>query len=293
MGFVSKAVKGVFGGGKQETKTRQQIPAYMRRAGERAVGIAGEIADQPYQPYRGRRVAGLSPQENRARRLAGINSDFPRIMVRQGFDMARQTGGTRWDQDQAQRYMNPFIEQALNPAIRRLNEEAQQNAIAGRAGMVQGGGVGAFGDARTAILEGQMEESRLRGVGDVLSQGYAQAYESGRGAFEDEQARRLRAADLMGTQGGRFSAVKGAEIAGLMEAGAMGRDVRQRQLDTDYQDFQEERDWQQRGLDAYVQALSGPAPTTTTTQAPGPSGAQQAIGLGLGGYGLYKMFFDG
>jgi len=226
---------------------------------------------------------------NATQQSALANAGKSGEMVQSGFDVAQDVAGKSWNAETSQQYMNPYIEQALDPVIRRLNEESQQNAIGTRAGQISQGGVGAFGDARTGVLEGEIEESRLRGIGDTLATGYANAYESARTGFEQEQARRLQAGDLMGVQGGRY----GATGAGQFAMGESAQANEQASLNVAYQDFLEQRDWNARGLNYYIQALSGtPSGGTSTTEAPGPSASQQAVGLGVTAAGLYNMFYS-
>ena len=287
MGFL-------FGGSKEKTSTESTLPPYVKEAGKKAVGLATDLAEQPYTPYTGARVAGQTQNQKRAEGQAWKNFAQPQDMITSGYALARKVGDRAWSPQAAERYMNPFVESALDPAIRRINEEARQNAIGTRAGQIIGGGVGAFGDARTGVLEGELEEARLRGVGDTLATGYANAYDRAQQAFESENDRRLRAADLMGTQGGRFRATSSSGIADLASTGLQKQGQQQRSLDTAYGDYLEGRDWKGRGLNYYISALNGiPFEQKQTSSGnTGASPAQQLVGAGIAGAGLYNAFFS-
>lgn len=338
MGFI-------FGGGDQETTTKTELPRFVRDFSEEAFNRARGIADQPYQGYTGTRVAGPTASQQMANQQAQQQFQTPLEMVQAGFDRAQtlsskglqdspiaregmkwieqgadfanRAGNAQWTQQSADRYMNPFLQGALDPVLRRINEEAQQNAIGTRAGQIMSGGEGAFGDARTGVLEGQLEEARLRGIGDTMASGYRDAYDRALaewgntqnrrlaaggllgnlgntqiGQWQAQQDRAMRGADLMGVQGGRYAATTAQGIQDLLATGGTQQGTQQRIQDARYQDFLEERDWDQRGLDAYIRALSGvPFESSSTSSGnTGPSVAQQALGLGIAGAGLWNLF---
>jgi hypothetical protein len=269
------AITDIFGGSNNKSESKTELPNYVTEGGKAAVGIAKDIANQPYTPYPGPRVAPMRGNEKMAYDVARNTRGDARKMVSSGFGLARDIGTGNWDATKA---MNPFTD----AVIKRINEQAAQDAIGARAGIVGQGGVGAFGDARTGVIEGQLEEGRLGAIGAA----YADEYNKARDAA-------LRSADLMGVSGGRFGAVTSGEIGDLGRTGATQRGVGQASLDAAYQDFLEQRDWAQRGLNAYTQALTGtPFDRTTTSETPSPSAAQQVVGLGVAGAGLYSMFFS-
>lgn len=261
MGFL-------FGGGDQETTTKTELPKFVQDFSNEAFDRARGIANQPYTRYTGTRVAGPTASQQMANQQAQQQFQTPLEMVQAGFDrtqtlanksmqdspiaregmkwieqgagLANRAGNARWTDQSADRYMNPFLQGALDPVIRRINEEAQQNAIGTRAGQIMSGGEGAFGDARTGVLEGQLEEARLRGIGDTMASGYRDAYDralaewgntqnrrlaaggllgnlgsSQIGLWGEHQDRQLRGADLMGVQGGRYGATTAQGIQDL------------------------------------------------------------------------------
>jgi hypothetical protein len=76
----------------------------------------------------------------------------------------------------------------------------------------------------------------------------------------------------------------------------MPRRVEQASMDVAYEDFLEQRDWNQRGLDAYLRALRGTPyeETTTQQQVREPSTGQQIgqlTGAVTAGIGAYNTFF--
>lgn len=261
MGF-SDIAKKLTGGESRQSEVEEKYPSWIVEPSKEAIDVARGIAEQPYVPYEDQRVAGPSLDQFYAHELARRGYAAPIKAITTAGRTGAEIAGEEWSPEAAQQYMNPFIEAALDPTIRRINEEAMQNAIAGRAGMIGQGGVGAFGDARTAMLEGEIEEARLRGVGDVLGRGYAEAYQTGLAAWQADQARKLEGARLQMDAGTRGAVIKAQKFQDLMATGAIQREIAQKNLDVEYENYLEQRDWNQRGLDAYIRTLSGvPFPT--------------------------------
>ena len=81
-----------------------------------------------------------------------------------------------------------------------------------------------------------------------------------------------------------------------MNAASMNQALEQQYLDQDYNDFQNQRDYEQNRYILMSQMLSGlpisPSSMTTTT-APSPSTLSQIAGAGLGAAGVYNMFRGG
>jgi hypothetical protein len=103
-----------------------------------------------------------------------------------------------------QSYMNPYLQQVLDPQIREIQQESerQRRGIGAGAAMA-----GAFGDARHGIMEGQNMEMTNQAVSDATGKTTADAFLN---------ALQLRQADM-----GRFDSMK-AQDAALTE-NAQGR----------------------------------------------------------------------
>ena len=191
----------------------------------RAMNALGGATDQAMGT-----LAGITPYYQGAsqavnqgiNRATKANTDYG-----QTIEMARAYAdpGGGWNAAQRDRYMSPYIEGVIDPTIRRINEEAQLNAIGGRYGQTSTGGVGAFGDARTAMLEGQMEEARLRGVKDATGEGYASAYESALAAYDRDRASRLAGIQTAGQLESAQTQAQLARAGMTMEGGKALADI--------------------------------------------------------------------
>jgi hypothetical protein len=92
--------------------------------------------------------------------------------------------------EQAQQYMNPYIEAALRPQLSEMQRASDIARLGDAARLTQ---AGAYGGSRQAIMEAEARRSLLGKQSDVLGQGYATAFDKGSQQFNTDQARRLQA----------------------------------------------------------------------------------------------------
>lgn len=114
--------------------------------------------------------------------------------------------------EQAQQYMNPFVQQALNPQLREAQRQAEIARAADAARMAK---AGAFGGGRQAIMESEAQRNLLTRLSDITGAGYATAYDKAQQAFTQDQARRLQAqqAAESAKQFGAGQAMTAAQLA--------------------------------------------------------------------------------
>jgi len=117
-----------------------------------------------------------------------------------------------FDQAAAQRYMNPYIQQALNPQLEALQRQAAINTQGDMAKLAR---AGAFGGARQAILQGENQYNLLAQQADLIGKGYNQAYTQAGQQFTADQARALQAQQVNVDQA-KYAAQLGMTDAQLM-----------------------------------------------------------------------------
>ena len=91
---------------------------------------------------------------------------------------------------EAQKYMNPYIQQALDPQLEYMRRQAAMNQQGDMAKLAQ---AGAFGGSRQAILQGQNQEALMRQQAATTGQGYQQAFSQAQQQFNADQARQMEA----------------------------------------------------------------------------------------------------
>ena len=239
-------------GSKQTTTSKQEyhLPAYMRNASQDAVGRAQQIANRPYEAYGGQRIADLSQNEQQGVEMARSNvgaweGDFASARDALGRIQTLNTPGA------LEGYMNPYMEEVLNPAVRRRNRafEAERASRQATAGMR-----GAFG-GRQQIYDARLEQSHQEGLDDLYGTAYGTAFDKATGMFNADQNRYLQQAGAYQSLGEGAQQQRRGDLRDLMATGLTERTRDQADLDFKYLEHLESRDWDVGNLDVLVKTL--------------------------------------
>lgn len=287
--------------GDSKTTTVQKVPDYIEEGGKEVIRRSQALADKPYESYTGNRVADFSGDQMSAfQQLRDLISNAPQVGgealagARTYASAPAQSISTERIVDEGGQlgaiddYLNPYVENALTPALRRIQEQsdAQRKRIA--AGATAGG---AFGDARHGILEAQLGRDTSTAMGDTASQFYLDAFERALGARRDDLGRMLdvdksnavfseQALDR-GFQGTGALLDRTAQdqqtalerIKALLTTGGMQQGNEQAELDAAFEDFLRKYGHDFDVIGMMASALSGvPYTKTQTTTQPNNSG---------------------
>jgi hypothetical protein len=275
-----------------DTTSQTRPDAWAVDAGRGLFGRGLNFLNQGYQQYQGDRVANMSPYEQRAggmiSRMAGSGNPYQNEqqgMLRgyagagpQQFDF-NTVVDEKGPLGSIKSYMNPYTQNVLDPALREIQKAGmqQRQGIGSQAQMA-----GAFGDARHGVVEGQQMTGEMQTNADTTGRAYNQAFESAMGqrqqdlgrnfqtqqsqAAANEQAlqRKLTGAGAL-TDLDRYNTGRQMDLAQkLGQFGQLGRDIKQRGLDTRYQDFQNQRNFTPQML-TLLSGILGAAPKGSTT----------------------------
>lgn len=226
---------------------------------------------------------------------------------------ARDVGTGQWNSRAAQQYMNPFVQQALDPSLQRMQENAARQVYNNN---MMAAKTGSFGGSRGAVQNALTQSENQRNQQEALYKGLADAYQSALGGYQTDAARKLQAGlanqakdvnlgqfnetqrmnairtnadvnnqnrqallaagQLLGALGSEHNAVQNSNVDRLLKTGAVQQATNQQALQNEYDRFYAN---QQRPLN-YMSQLSGimaqnPERITTTQQ---PSGMGQFLG---------------
>jgi hypothetical protein len=244
---------------KEQTSTTT-LPGFVNTAAQNTVNQVSNLANKPFESYKGDRVADFTDDQLAA--FQGIR-DFVKNSTgsQEAADGARDYASAPAQSVSTERivdengklgaiadYFNPFVEQALQPAIRKIQENADQQWK--RIGAVATGS-GALDDSRRGILESRLFQDTSTAIGDTASNFMMQAYNNAmnqrandktqfldadtRNAnFEEQSLDRL----FRGTQS--LPAAEQQQLAvlqALLGAGNQQQANQQAGLDADYQEF--------------------------------------------------------
>lgn len=178
-------------------------------AGEYVTNMLGQgqaLANMPYQAYTGPLTAGPSALQEKA--FAGLqNVNFPSNLGQSFTNAGAPTpgvatgagisGGTTGGGIAAQ-YMNPYIQNVLQPQLAELQRQSQINLQPSLAKLTQAGG---FGGGRQAIMESEANRNLLNAANTAIGTAYSNAFDKGQQQFNTEQGQAKSLADLMASQG--------------------------------------------------------------------------------------------
>lgn len=182
------------------------------------LGKGQALSEQPYQAYTGPLTAGTSPLQNQA--FQGIaNLTVPTGMgdaANTAGQVADQFGNMSYSQQQfgnqytapqnlfsasdittqqfdnnaAQQYMNPYLQQSLDPQLAEARRQAEIQRIQEAGRLTQ---AGAYGGSRQAIMESEGNRNLATELAAITGRGYDQAYQQAGQMFTSDQARALQA----------------------------------------------------------------------------------------------------
>ncbi len=288
----------LLGIGKQTTTSTStpSVPADVEAARKDLLARAQAFAAEAYPEYKTAegqaipRVAQFSADQlaafQNARNIAGASGGLAELipgLARAGITATTGLAKTIPEMDLSG-YMSPYTQAVLDPAIRDIEERAAKQRLAlGQ----QSARTGSFGGSRQAIAESELERGTQRNIADVSAQQRAQAYNQALDQFRKDQtnipALYSGALGQLGTglkeTAGRLS----TEFAPLLQAGTAQQALSQANLDVLRKEFEEQRDYPLRGMEALRGALGLGSTTlgigsTGTTSQPGPNVLGSVLG---------------
>lgn len=121
------------------------------------------------------------------------------------------TSGT-FGQDQAQQYMNPYLQASLNPQIEEARRQSDITAQQNNANMTR---AGAFGGGRQAILTAENQRNLGSNLANITGKGYDTAFQNAMNQFNADQGRNMQA-QQGSEQSKQFGAQQGMTAAQMM-----------------------------------------------------------------------------
>ena len=196
-----------------------QTPSAIGQAANTAGGIANTAQNMSYNPMQ----ATSQYQAPAAYQAGNFDSQFtaPTQSAATNFTNQYQaptpyqntnfSSGT-FGNDQAQQYMNPYLQQSLNPQLDEARRQSDITAAQNNAAMTK---AGAFGGGRQAILTAENQRNLGTNLANITGQGYNTAYTNAMSQYNADQGRGLQAQQA--TEASKqFGATQGMNAAQLM-----------------------------------------------------------------------------
>jgi hypothetical protein len=242
-----------------------------------ALGEAQATAAMPYQAYTGPMTAGASDLQTNA--FAGAKN-----LAETGYTPGTFTTGT-FDATAANKYMNPYISQSLDPQLKELRRQAQISnlgtlAKAGRAGVASG--------ASRDLMESENMRNLLGKQADVLGQGYATAYDKAMQQFNTEQGRQFDVQKADEESRKASADFARSTLADLERLGKTQRDIESEGIAADLKEFEAQRDYGLK-MPQYKIGLLQKLPVETTTNETANSALNELLSSAAGIGQLLKL----
>ena len=224
-----------------QTGVASSLSPYIGPYATEMLGQGLAAAALPYEAYTGPLTAGESDlQTQQFEGLAGLT------IPTEG--MTSFTGSMA-DPTSVNMYMNPYLQNVLDPQLKELRRQADISRLADASRLTQ---AGAFGGSRQAVMESEGRRNLLDQMDKTLGEGYYKAFGEAREGMkfdrdtqEGDRQYGLAALDRMGT------------------AGATQRDIDAEGIEADKLQFEEERDFVYK-MPVYLQSLLQELPLSAT-----------------------------
>jgi hypothetical protein len=200
------------------------------------LGKAEALTEQPYQAYQGPLTAG--PSSLQQQYFSGLEKiGFPG-QLGQSFTStgaptiptASTTGpsqATAAASGIAGQYMNPYLQNVLQPQLEEMRRQAQIQQMQNASRMAK---AGAFGGGRQAIMDAELQRNLMTQMGSTIGQGYASAYDKAMDQFNREQAQASGLAQMLERGGAAQRAIEAEGIAADLGEFQQQRDYPYKQL---------------------------------------------------------------
>jgi hypothetical protein len=206
--------------------------------------------------------------------------------------------GSGFGSSDLQNYMNPYLQNILNPQLEEAKRQSQIMQLQNDANMTK---AGAYGGGRQAILNAENQRNLGTNLASITGKGYDTAYTQALGQYNSDQDRLLKAlgekqnaSEFGSKQGLDYLKLAGETAqdqgafgnqladkqlaANLQEAdlGSIQRDITQQGLTSDYNMWKEQRDYPKTQID-WLNSVIKNYPMTTTNEYGEPTSAANSI----------------
>jgi hypothetical protein len=243
------------------------------------------LLNAPAPAYTGKMTASTSDLQNQAfNGLAGLT--LPDTLTNAGqnlLDIQQKQQDLKFDPNSVSQYMNPYLQNSLNPQLDEARRQAQISAMPAMAKLTQAGG---YGGGRQAILEAENQRNLNTNLASITGKGYKDAYDDAMKAAQYSADFGLKSLQGAATTN-QAAANAGAQEAqyGLQNlqaqatAGKTQYDQEQAGLNAQYNEYLRQQKYLPDQLKAQQELIRGmPGGTTTETYGAKQSGIQRAIG---------------
>jgi len=256
----------------KQTGTESSLSSWVGPYVTDMLGKGQALSEIPYQAYTGPLTAGESAAQTAAFQGIGnlaVPTEQMGAFTPQSFTAA-----------DAQALMNPYLTAALQPQIDEARRQAEIQRVQDAGRLTK---AGAYGGARQAIMESELNRNLLQNLSGITGRGYSQAFDRAQQQFNVEQTAAQQAQNLA-NQYGLAALTKQAEL------GAQQRGIESEGIAADFAQFREERDFPYKQVQYQQSLLQGLPLAAQSYTYQQPSQLSNILGAGAGISSLLDIF---
>lgn len=256
-------------------------------------GITGFKPYQPYSSNMNDYFADFSPMQKQAQQATanmqvpgqfGQASGLAGMSGLGSMQAGQQYGQQATDPNAVAQYMNPYLQNTLNPAMQLLN---QQYGIAGQQGQGAATKGGAFGGNRATLANSLNQQNQMLAQNQLVGGAYNQAYNTANQNMQTAAAQGLQGYGQANTAAGTLANIGGQDLAAQQSIanaqntmGAQQTAAEQAKINQAIQNYATQQQYPMMQLGMMSNMLRGLPMQSTTTQSyqAAPNTAQQLIG---------------
>ena len=264
-----------------------------------------DVNQNPYQTYSGARIAGFSPMQQQAFQGAQDMTVAPQVGTGTGLSVGAGLGGlnvannanAQGFQQNVGGYMNPYMQQVLNP---QLDELRRQYGISGTQQAAQATQAGAFGGSRDAIMAAENQRNLGTAQNQAVGQAYNNAFTNAQNQYNANTQNQLAGYGMANQAAGQLGNLGQQQYGQNMginqlqnQYGGQQQALQQQGLTNAYSDFVNQQNYPYKQLGFMSDLIRGLPLGQQSAQSiytPPPSTAQTIGSIGLGAAGLGKLF---
>lgn len=238
------------------TQYTRRDPWY-EQTGQAALTRATQLADRPYTPFSGERVAGLSANEQQGSAMAAAPVNYQSQIDRLGAGYSGEA---------ISGFMNPYVDSVLGARTRGIDNSYQsQKADLNR----NAAATDSFRSGRSDRQRAQLDSSRFRAIDEATNDTKKSAFENAQTAYFNQGNQDVSAI-------GALEGANRSRVGSLMDTGAADRGIRQATDDFNYGEHLERRDWDMNNLNNLLAAIGATNSTAGTWNYGGTKGKKDS-----------------
>ena len=172
-----------------QTASNMQVPGQIADASNMAQQAGTASLNSQYNPMSASYNQVNGAQANIAQAQTSPSIQASQFQGPQNVNANNVQSGN-FTGDAVSQYMNPYIQQSLNPAMQLINQQYGQQAAQEQAGATKSG---AFGGSREALMGGLNQQNQMLANNQLVGNAYQNAYQNAQNQFNTSNSQNLQA----------------------------------------------------------------------------------------------------